>query len=312
MKSGFSLLGVFIGVTFLIAVVSIVAGMNRYMTEKFAGTFFGMNTFHLRRFPEFSGDVPQETWRSWRRRPRITRDDADAVAAGIRVPVITAEQSTARATLQYGGKVARDVEVTGAGEKYFEIKNYAIEQGRTFTAQEARAGLPVVVLGHELADRLFEGQDPIGREVKIQAIPYRVVGVVEAQGNLFGISLDKFAVAPAHAPVKRFVNPPGIVDLVLIKARSVPEMQLAMEQAEAVMRSRRELRPAEDNNFVLETSAGILDTWGKINRILLAALPGLVSISLVVGGIVIMNIMLMAVAERTREIGIRKALNPPP
>ncbi|MBI3081739.1 MAG: ABC transporter permease, partial [Gemmatimonadetes bacterium] len=258
MKSGFSLLGVFIGVTFLIAVVSIVAGMNRYMTEKFAGTFFGMNTFHLRRFPEL--------------------------------------------------KVARDVEVTGAGEMYFEIRNYTIEQLRSFTAQEARAGLPVMVLGHELADRLFEGQDPIGREVKIQAIPYRVVGVVEAQGNLFGISLDKFAVAPAHAPVKRFVNPPGIVDLVLIKARSVPEMQLAMEQAEAVMRSRRELRPAEDNNFVLETSAGILDTWGKINRILLAALPGLVSISLVVGGIVIMNIMLMAVAERTREIGIRKAL----
>jgi putative ABC transport system permease protein len=144
--------------------------------------------------------------------------------------------------------------------------------------------------------------------VKIQAIPYRVIGIVEAQGNLFGISLDKFAVAPANSPVKRFVNPPGIVDLVLIKAGSVPEMELAMEQAEAIMRSRRELRPAEDNNFVLETSAGILETWGKINRILLAALPGLVSISLVVGGIVIMNIMLMAVSERTREIGIRKAL----
>jgi len=307
MKSGFSLIGVFIGVTFLIAVVSIVAGMNSYMTEKFAGTFFGMNTFHLRRFPEFM-DVPPATWRAWRRRPRITTDDAAAVAAGIRVPVITADQSSARATLQYQGKVARDVEVTGAGEKYFEIKNYTIEQGRTFTAQEARAGLPVVVLGHELADRLFEGQDPIGKEVKIQAIPYRVIGVVETQGNLFGISLDKFAVAPAASPVKRFVNPPGIVDLVLIKARSLPEMQLAMEQAEAIMRSRRGLRPSEDNNFVLETSEGILDTWGKINRILLAALPGLVSISLVVGGIVIMNIMLMAVAERTREIGIRKAL----
>ena len=308
MKSGFSLLGVFIGVTFLIAVVSIVSGMNSYMTEKFAGTFFGMNTFHLRRFPEFSGDVPQETWRSWLRRPRITRDDADAVAAGIRVPVITADQSSSRATLQYQSKVARDVEVTGAGEKYFEIKNYVIEQGRTFTAQEARAGLPVVVLGHDLADRLFEGKDPIGKEVKIQAIPYRVIGVVETQGNLFGISLDKWAVAPANSPVKRFVNPPGIVDLVLIKARSLPDMQLAMEQAEAIMRSRRELRPSEDNNFVLDTSAGILDVWGKINKILLAALPGLVSISLVVGGIVIMNIMLMAVAERTREIGIRKAL----
>jgi putative ABC transport system permease protein len=307
MKSGFSLIGVFIGVTFLIAVVSIVAGMNSYMTEKFAGTFFGMNTFHLRRFPEFT-DVPNETWRAWLRRPRITQDDADAVAAALRVPVTIADQSSARATLHYEGKVARDVEVTGAGEQYFEIKNYVIEQGRTFTAQEARAGLPVVVIGHDLAERLFEGQDPIGKEVKVQAIPYRVIGVVEPQGNLFGISLDKFAVAPANSPVKRFVNPPGIVDLVLIKASTLPDMQLAMEQTEAIMRSRRGLRPAEDNNFALETSQGILDTWGKINKILLAALPGLVSISLVVGGIVIMNIMLMAVSERTREIGIRKAL----
>ncbi|MBI3982293.1 MAG: ABC transporter permease [Gemmatimonadetes bacterium] len=308
MKSGFSLVGVFIGVTFLIAVVSIVEGMNRYMTERFAGTFFGVNTFHLRRFPAFSEDVPAETWRLWRRRPRITEDDARAVEAGLTVPVTTAWQSTASATVQYRGRIARDIEITGATETYFEIKNYRIERGRSFTAQEVRAAAPVIVVGNELARRLFDDRDPLGREIKIRDNLYRVIGVVEAQGNLFGISLDKFAVAPATAPVKKFTNPPGLVDAVLIRAASVPEMRLAMEQTEAIMRSRRNLRPNQDNNFALETSEGILDVWGKINRILLAALPGLVSISLVVGGIVIMNIMLMAVAERTREIGIRKAL----
>src|SRR5204863_7533834 len=182
------------------------------------------------------------------------------------------------------------------------------EQGRPFTGQEVQAGVPVLVLGHELADKLFEGQDPIGREVRIFGLPYRVIGVVEKQGNLFGLSLDKFAVAPASAPLKSYVSEPRVVDAVAMKARSQPEMRAALAQAEAIMRSRRHLRPREPNDFALETADEVLDFWGKISRVLFVALPGLVAISLVVGGIVIMNIMLMAVAERTREIGIRKSL----
>jgi putative ABC transport system permease protein len=131
---------------------------------------------------------------------------------------------------------------------------------------------------------------------------------VEKQGNLFGISLDKFAITTALAPAKRFVNPPGVLDALLVKTNSRPELDLAIAQAEATMRTRRQLRPADENTFAIETADAVLDFWGKINRVLMIALPGLVSISLVVGGIVIMNIMLMAVAERTREIGIRKAL----
>src|SRR5712664_1090716 len=272
LKSAFSIVGVFIGVMFLIAVVSVVQGMNRYMTDKFAGTILGVNTFRLRQFPDVQlGNVTDSTWRVWRRR-------------------------------------AKDVAVTAATELYFEIRSLGLERGRAFTTQEVQAGVPVLVLGHDLAEKLFENQDPIGGEVKIFDLPYRVIGVVEKQGNLFGLSLDKFAVAPASAPLKRYVNQPRVVDALAMKAHSQPEMREAMAEAEAVMRSRRHLRPREPDDFALETADEVLDFWGKISRVLFVALPGLVAVSLVVGGIVIMNIMLMAVAERTREIGIRKSL----
>ncbi len=309
LKSAFSIIGVFIGVMFLIAVVSVVQGMNRYMTDKFASTILGVNTFRLRQFPDVQlGNVTDSTWRVWLRRPRITYEDAGAVTRGLRVPVITAWESSTIATLTAGGKEAKLVQVTAATEQYFAIRSLTIERGRPFTPQEVEAGAPVLVLGHELAEKLFQGEDPLGREVKLFRLPYRVIGVVERQGNLFGLSLDKFAVAPAAADIKRYVNPPRVLDALVVKAGSQTAMREAMAEAEAIMRSRHHLRPRAENDFAMETADEVLDFWSKISRVLFVALPGLVAISLVVGGIVIMNIMLMAVAERTREIGLRKSL----
>jgi len=309
LKSAFSIIGVFIGVMFLIAVVSVVQGMNSYMTDKFAGTILGVNTFRLRQFPDVQiGNVTDSTWRAWRRRPRISYEDAAAVTHGLTVPAITAWESSTSATLAASGRLAKMVQVTAATEQYFAIRSLVIELGRPFTLQEVQVGVPVVVLGHELAEKLFESQDPIGREVKIFGLPYRVIGVVEKQGNLFGMSLDKFAVAPASSDLKRYVNPPRVVDALVVKAGSLAEMREAMGQAETIMRSRHHLRPRAESDFALETADEVLGFWNKISRVLFVALPGLVAVSLVVGGIVIMNIMLMAVAERTREIGIRKSL----
>ena len=308
LKSGFSLLGVFIGVASLIGAWSIVNGVNRYMTERFAQTLYGVNTFQLRRRPMFTPNVPDSVWRAWARRPRIRFSDAEAIQASLTVPVITAWQSSDNVSVGFGNKEARDIELNTASERYFDIKNLKISLGRPFTGEENRSGTPVVVLGYAVAQRLFSDRTPLGKSVKIGGIPYRVIGVVDKQGSILGFPLDRFVVVPALSPAQNLVNPPGILDAFLIKAHSDIEMREAMSQAEGIMRSRRHLRPQQDNNFVLETSEGVQRFWAGISRILMIVLPGVVVVSLVIGGIVIMNIMLMAVAERTREIGLRKSL----
>src|SRR5439155_270127 len=209
LKSGFSLLGVFIGVASLIAAWSIVNGVNRYMTEKFAQTLYGVNTFQLRRRPMFAANVPDSVWRAWRRRPRIKFSDAEAVTAALTMPVVTAWQSDDNGSVFYGGKEARDIQLVAASERYFEIKNLRIAIGRPFTAQENRSGVPVAVLGDAVAKRLFVDRTPLERTVRIGGIGYRVIGVVEKQGSVLGFPLDRFVVVPAFAPAQSLVKPLG-------------------------------------------------------------------------------------------------------
>ena len=307
LKSFFSLLGVLIGVTFLIAVVSIVQGMNVYMEDKFANKLVGLNTFQLRRMPNFT-DASEEQWREWSRRPRINYVEADFIESRMQTPALFSRFCSQRLPIMWNGSTAKDVDVWTADAPMFRIKNLDLEAGRVFTPQEAEAGQAVVVIGWEIAEKLFKGADPLGKSIAIEGLPYRVIGLLTKQGTLFGISLDKFAVVPFESPAHRVACRFGFMDEFHVKADNVAGMQAALAETQEAMRIQRRLKPRQEDNFAMQTAEGALEGWKKISAILMTALPMLVSVSLVVGGIVIMNIMLMAVAERTVEIGIRKAL----
>lgn len=309
LKSFFTLLGVTISVMFLIAVVSIVEGMNKYVEEDFAGKFLGVNTFNVRRFPDINTDVTEAEWRAWQRRPRITVDDAQAIRealpADARWAMHDVSWATASSAFMNGGPQVLAQAVTA---DFFRIKDLQLDRGRLFTEQEDGAGAPVVVIGAEIADRYFPNLDPIGRELRIKRFPFTVIGVLEKQGTVFGLSLDRQVIAPFHSEMGRVTGTRQNLYGVVVQSGSPQSFLGLQEIVREVMRKRHRLHPATPDDFVLESAASALSSWEKIRTFLVIAGMVLPAIGLVVGAIVIMNIMLVAVAERTFEIGIRKSL----
>jgi putative ABC transport system permease protein len=309
LKSFFTLIGVTIGVMFLIAVVSIVEGMGRYMEEDLVGKIIAKGSFEVRYRPNIQlGDVDEAEWRSWRNRPRITEDDvgpvSEVLSPATRWAVLAYDQLTTES--RYARP--RRVEVNCVSEEWFTIKNMGLQSGRLPTDQEYDLGTPVVVIGEDVKTHYFPGLDPLGRELRIGGLPYQVIGVAEKQGSIFGFSADRFVVVPYESPAHRLVNRFKVIDAIIVKSENETAMKADMETVRELMRARHKLRPSQRDDFTLETSDSALAFWKKIQGYLVLAGIVLPAIGLVVGSIVIMNIMLVAVAERTHEIGIRKAL----
>jgi len=309
LKSFFTLIGVMIGVMFLIAVVSIVKGMGRYMEEDLVGKIIAKGSFEVRFRPNIQmGDIDEAEWRSWRNRPRITENDVGPVTAellpGTRWAILGYDQ------LMLESRYARPrrLEVNCVSEEWFTIKNMGLQDGRLPTEQEYEFGTPVVVIGEDVKNHFFPGLNPIGREIRIGNLPYQVVGVAEKQGSMFGFSADRFVVVPYESPAHRLVNRFKVIDAIIVKSANETAMQTDMETVRQVMRVQHKLRPGQRDDFTLETSDSALAFWHRIEGFLVIAGVALPAIGLLVGSIVIMNIMLVAVAERTSEIGVRKAL----
>ncbi len=310
LKSFFTLAGVCIGVMFLITVVSIIDGMGRYMKEDLVGKLIAVNSFELRRAPNINmGDFDPAVWDEYRRRRRLYISDLLPVVEALPEGTRWAQESEANVTAVSRYSRPRTTTAIGIDGDWFGIKRLGLADGREFTAQELAQGENVVILGPDMVERAFPGVDPIGREIRIGTAPYRVIGVTESRGSAFGISFDNFVIAPWRSPIRKLLNPhPQMIDAVVVQSENQAAMTEAQERVRAVMRTRHKLRPGQKDDFAMQTSDSALEFWNKIEGYLLAAGVFLPAIGLLVGAIVIMNIMLVAVAERTREIGIRKAL----
>ncbi|MBL8996843.1 MAG: ABC transporter permease [Gemmatimonadales bacterium] len=309
LRTFFTLLGIIVSVAFLVAVVAIIQGMNAYVRENIAGAVVGTNAFQVRRTPIQVGFFDDEGWAKVQRRPRITERDAAAVRAALPDAEAVAMQTgwpTPASDILWRGRSVGSVLVFGITPEYQVVQDYRIASGRALSAVDISRRMPVAVLGAEVAEKLFETVDPIGQEIRVAGERFTVIGVNEPKGRVLGQSFDSFVLLPLPRFEMRYGR--RLTTTISVKMRDAEEIAGAMARAEEAMRMSHGLRPAEENDFSLETADALVDFWKSLTRILFAVIPAVVAIGVVVGGIVIMNIMLMAVSERTREIGLRKAV----
>ena len=309
LRSFFTLLGIIVSVTFLVAVVAVIQGMNSYVSDNLAGAIVGQNAFQVRRTPIQIGLFDDEMMRKVQKRPRITRADADAVIDAIPHAVAISLQSgfpPPAADVRWSTRTLGSVAIVGATPPYQIVQDYTIASGRPLTDVDVNQRQPVAVIGADVAEKLFENVDPVGKPIRILTATYTVVGVVEKKGRVLGQSFDGFVLLP----ITTFESLYGRrrTTTISVKMATPEEVAGGMALADEAMRTSHRLKPGEESDYSVETADALIDFWKNLTRVLFSVIPAIVGIGIVVGGIVIMNIMMMSVTERTREIGVRKAL----
>ena len=303
LRSFLMLLGVILSVMTLILVVSLVNGVNVYFADKVAN--LGAGVFHVNQFPIINSE---EAWvKANRTNKKLTWEDYELLRDNLELPKTVAGLAHNRAKVRAERQSIDDVNITGMTANYTDMAVEEVAGGRWPSASDDDHRANVGLIGADVASHLFPGEDPLGRQLSIDGHEFTVVGVGKAIGTAFGQSQDNYIYIPIHTFLK--INGENSVSLsVAVQARSQEWMDRTQEEAMVLMRARRHLGPNDPDTFGIIGSDSLMSLWKNLTGTLASGMVGLVSVFMVIGGVVIMNVMLASVTELTREIGIRKSL----
>ena len=302
LRSSLTLLGIIIGVTSVMTIISALEGMTQAVEEDLSR--LGPGTFFVQRIAIITSD---EMFREKIKRKPISFQTVELIEQGCDLCDKVSPRAYSRASVKYGDHSLRRVSVRGSTANYIDIVDLEVGIGRFLSSEDDLYRRRVCFIGDQIRETLFEGVDPLGKVIKVGSQKYTVLGVAKKIGSVFGGNPDNFVAIPFSAFIKQFGFPRRGLSL-SIKAISVESLEDAMDQVRAVMRAQRHVPYNVDDDFDMMTADSILEVLNTFTRIFRFGLVGIASISVVVGGIVVMNIMMVSVTERTREIGIRKSI----
>ena len=309
LRSFFTLLGIIVSVAFLVAVIAVIQGMNAYVKENIADAMIGSNTFQVRRTPINIALIEDDEWSKIQRRKKLTQADVDVVRAALPDAAalsVTSGFPTPRTEVVNRDNTLGDVLVFGVTPDYQKIQDYRFIFGEPLSEVDVRERRLVVVVGYDITDKLFGKRNPVGEVLRVKGLPFTIVGAIASKGRVLGQSFDGMVLMP----ITTFESLYGRrqTTTISVKMSEAASIEDGMNRAREAMRIAHRLRPNQPDDFAVETSAALVSFWEQLTKVLFTVVPAMVAIGIVVGGIVVMNIMLMAVRERTHEIGLRKSV----